>query len=209
MPLFLEFEQMENIQVIRNMKLSPITSVGRVACSHRLSEDGSSIVLKPAISRNTTKIILLALVVICFVVAIFLFVKGSFFDGVFISALSGIFSIAFRSGKGLPVMRLDLKQRLITRYRNKEYVTSIDFADVKHVEIINKMKVGLNGIFKTSELNIALFDGERFNVATGGDMDIILDQAIAIARTVGCHVFYDDRDRWHKSKTSKTYSEID
>jgi hypothetical protein len=184
----------EGVEFIRAEGLEPIVNGGDGAHSHVLEQQKGVIRLSPSISQSKVIIAFYILTVVCASAGAYNLFHGDIFDGVIFIAFAWCFYLFIKNGKGFGTILLDATSRELIKRRKGELIT-VGFDDIQHLEIINKIKSGGNGYFiKTSELNLSLKSGQRMNLATGGNMDIIIGQATALAEAIGCDVHHDDND---------------
>jgi hypothetical protein len=184
----------ENVVFIKSGKIDPLVNGGDGSHSHVLERSQGSIRLVPSISEGKVVTGLYLLIVVLASGATYSLLDGEIFDGVLLLVFAWGAYIFIKTGKGACTIQLKFRSRRLTK-RNKKSCLRIDFDDIGHVEIINKVKSAGNGYHvKTSELNVSLRSGKRVNLATGGDMAIIIGQATALAEAIGCDVHHDDKD---------------
>ncbi|MFT7144514.1 MAG: hypothetical protein ACI9TY_000801 [Alphaproteobacteria bacterium] len=182
----------KNVVFIKSKRLDTLVNGGDGSHSHVLALSEGSAGLIPAISNKKVDMGFYLLTLVCGFGGAYSLYNEDIFDGALLLALAWIFALFRKKGKGAGIVTLETTLRLLTK-RNKGLHLTVDFDDIEHIEIINKVKTGGNGYFiKTSELNVSLKNGERENLATGGDIDIIIAQATALAEIIGCDVHHDD-----------------
>lgn len=178
-------------KVVKITGLRPIVSGGDGKAQHKLIETEYGFELKPSLSENKVKIGFYLLSFVIMTTAGFLFIKGSVADGVLFCALGLGSSIVAKKNKGFGYTYVNKDKQEILRHDGKHLIR-LEFSDVKYVEIIHKLKAISNGyISATNELNLALVGDERINISTGGDVDVIMLQADAIAQSVNVIIMHD------------------
>lgn len=184
----------EGVVFVKSGKIDPLVNGGDGSHSHVLERSQGLVQLMPSVSQGKVVIGLYFLIVVCVSAGTYSLFSGEIFGGVMLIAFAWGFYVFIKNGKGVAEVRLGTTSRRLMK-RSKSKCLTVGFDDIEYVEIINKIKSGGNGYFvKTSELNVSLKSGQRVNLATGGDMDIMISQATALAEAIGCDVHHDDND---------------
>jgi len=176
--------------------LSPLVSGGDGSHSHVLVLKDNGFMLIPRLNENRLKVFFFYLAMILLLMAVYLIVQWEIFDAIFVGLFAFCFYLFGKEGKLPGPVSFDLVSNQIFLHET-ENEPKIKFVDIKHVELIHKLKsAGNNYIVKTNELNLELKNGSRVNIATGGDLDVIWEQAELISKTTDAYILHDNEEKY-------------
>ena len=178
----------------KEAKLTSLVSGGSGGHSHNMIMEAKLLRLIPSMSDAKVKFFFLGVSFFGLGASIFSFYQMQWFDGVLLFLAAFMFNVFRIKGQGIGEIRLELDTKRLMKVGVSDNF-SAGFDEVVKIEIIKKKRSAANGyVVETSELNIELSDGVRRNLATGGDMDIIHEQAQALKKVLSCEIVVDDND---------------
>lgn len=183
-------------KVLKVKGLTPLVQGGDTSFSHVIRTKGHKVLLVPRINQNYLKLGLFVLILILIIGITRSVISGAISDAIILAFICGVIAIFINKGKGAAITELDTQSHAITTRIDGGTITTA-FDSVEYVEVICKLKYAGNALVtKSNELNIACHKGERFNLSTGGDNEVIMAQANRVAKTLNVNIHVDEAQKY-------------